>query len=106
MNNIIIMLEDMKTDKYDNYCNYLKQDEIQALREWFFHISGKPAKIETIVSFIYELYIFEDIDFRAYDEYTHIVAELSKKYGFNQKDFLIIYQQYKQIIGLSNNNYD
>lgn len=100
MNNITIMLEDMKVDSYKGYSNYLKQNEVQELRKWYEQVATKPATIEAIINFIYELYIYEDIDFRPYDEYVRIVSNLAEKYHFNNRDFLKLYQQYKVLVGV------
>ena len=104
MNSITIMLEDMKIGTFDSYSNYLSEEDLSMLRKWFLQVTTEPATIETIISFLYELYINEDIDFRPYNEYTRIVTALANKYHFDSNNFLNIYLKYKELTGIINQN--
>ena len=98
-NRIIRMFEDIKCNKYSAYCDYVNEDDIRSIRQWFFKCSrDDSATTENIISLMYELYIRENIDFYPNDEYARIVAQIARKYHLNTVDFPEIYMSFRKMV--------
>lgn len=96
---LVNMLEDLKIKEYTSYTNYLDSATEKQLVEWFSHFSSKKSRqIESAIDLLYELYFFEDIDFRPCEEYTKRISYLAEKYSFDKMAFLDLYQQFRQLV--------
>ncbi len=98
-NKLINLLEDIKMEKYSSYSDYLDGLDVENLTKWYDSFSlNASTDFETIISFIYELYVREDIDLRPYEDYKRIITYLANKYHFNSEHFLEIYKSYRDLL--------
>lgn len=96
---LIRLLEDVKLNKYNNYHDYLKNEDIEKLKEWYNSFAIiKSLDVDKIISFMYELYLREDIDLRPYEDYARLVTYLAIEYQFKKNDFLEIYKGFKKLL--------
>lgn len=97
--NIVNMLEKIKSDNQLSYQNYLTEENIQEIQQWFSKFSINPyIDFEKIIGLMYKLYIKEDIDARPCEEYNSMVSTLADEYNFNPSDFLSLYQEFRKIV--------
>lgn len=98
-NKLVNMLEDIKTNKYTIYSNYLNDVDIENISKWYGSFAlNEQVDFEIIINLMYELYIREDIDSRPYEDYKRLTTYFADKYRFKSVNFLDIYRSFRNLL--------
>ena len=96
---LIALLEEIKLNRYYDYHDYLNNEDIEKITEWYNSFATTSSlDFDKIIGLMYELYLREDIDLRPYEDYIQLITYLADEYQFDKTNFLEIYKSFKDLL--------
>lgn len=98
---IIQMLEAMKQGVFTNVDEYLSEDDKRNILYWFSKYAcenSNDMEITSIIEFLFELYIHENIDFYPVEEFQRVTTTWAESYHFEKNLFLNMLQAFRILI--------
>lgn len=93
------MFEDIKFGKYTIYSDYLNEDDVIKINNWYNSFSQNGLiDFNDIINLMYELYLYVDIDLKPYEDYQKIRSYFAEKYTFENDKFLDLYCEYRKLV--------